>query len=56
LKLWLPEQLKDYNLTEEKKLGKKDYKSMKGGGWGNKTGINSYIYRPINLNGGEIHF
>jgi hypothetical protein len=32
LKLWLPEQLKDYNLTEEKKLGKKDYKSMKGGG------------------------
>jgi hypothetical protein len=24
------------------------------GGWGNKTGINLYIYHPINLHGDEI--
>ena len=26
------------------------------GGWGHKTGINLYIYHPINLHGGEIRF
>ena len=26
------------------------------GGWGHKTGINLYIYHPINLHGEEIRF
>ena len=26
------------------------------GGWGHKTGINLYMYHPINLHGGDFRF
>jgi hypothetical protein len=29
---------------------------VKEGGWGHKTGIKLYIYRPINLHGGDFRF